>query len=659
MDSKLKKWKNKRDLVKLLQYREYNAEGSRTFKQSLQFTDGLVKRLGLEFELEGHQGCVNCLQWTPDGKHLASGSDDTNIILWDPFRHKQLQVIPTHHIGNIFSVKFLGNECKEVATAAGDCRVLVQSVAGATSRAPPLLECSCHVNRVKRLATSPIEPSLFWSAAEDGFVIQYDLREKHECSSNGPCVLIDLSANFGEAKCIAVNPTKPNYLAVGANDCYVRMYDRRMLKKTVLGQTSTSVNTNKSTSEPPIDHNCVQYYAPGHLAVENAAATTFKLAATYVSFNSAGSEMLVNIGGEQIYLFDINNSRHIKEMMVPQSPGMKLWKNGMKKTCCCRHETNGFVNFEKFATTAEEKCPVCCYYMKRARMFYGRKWMGDLYNAARDYLQVIQRWPEHCASYIELIKCLVALKWTNEAQQWLEHFCSLHPDYTDNSQVSELRQKIESALKEEKATSANGGSGEGGGEDRDGSGTDGTDPISEEKERFLRRVDEAEQKKRLESFDFEVRFVGHCNTTTDIKEANFLGEDGQYVCAGSDEGFIFIWERRRADIVTVLSGDVSIVNCVQPHPTACFLASSGIDAAVKLWSPISEEDADSNPRLVKDIDVAIESNQQRMSMDPFESMLVNMGYRIPGISVDPAFQVFMEISSDVHTLDRVPSCRTC
>ncbi|CAH1955481.1 unnamed protein product [Acanthoscelides obtectus] len=311
MDSKLKRWKDKRELLKLLQFREYNAECSRTVKQTLQFTDSLIKRLGLEFELEGHQGCVNCLQWTPDGKHLASGSDDTNVILWDPFRHKQLEVIPTHHIGNIFSVKFLGNECKEIATAAGDCRVLVQSVVGATSRAPPLLECSCHVNRVKRLATSPIEPSLFWSAAEDGFVIQYDLREKHECSNSALRVLIDLSDNFGEAKCIAVNPTKPYYLAVGANDCYVRMYDRRKLKNHVIGQTSTSAHSNKCSSNPPIDYGCVQYYAPGHLAVENASATTFKLAATYVSFNAAGSEMLVNIGGEQIYLFDVNNSRFV------------------------------------------------------------------------------------------------------------------------------------------------------------------------------------------------------------------------------------------------------------------------------------------------------------------------------------------------------------
>ena len=38
-----------------------------------------------------------------------------------------------------------------------------------------------------------------------------------------------------------------------------------------------------------------------------------------------------------------------------------------------------------------------------------------------------------------------------------------------------------------------------------------------------KKVDEDEKKIRLDSYDFEKRYLGHCNTTTDIKEANFLG----------------------------------------------------------------------------------------------------------------------------------------
>jgi WD and tetratricopeptide repeat-containing protein 1 len=105
MEGKLKGWRSNRNVLKLMQCREVNSNAAKTLKQRSQFSDTFIKRLGLEAELEGHQGCVNCLEWSPDGLHLASGSDDTNVILWDPFRHKQIEVIPTPHIGNIFSVK--------------------------------------------------------------------------------------------------------------------------------------------------------------------------------------------------------------------------------------------------------------------------------------------------------------------------------------------------------------------------------------------------------------------------------------------------------------------------------------------------------------------------------------------------------------------------
>lgn len=38
----------------------------------------------------------------------------------------------------------------------------------------------------------------------------------------------------------------------------------------------------------------------------------------------------------------------------------------------------------------------------------------------------------------------------------------------------------------------------------------------------------------------------------------------------------------------VLRGDDSIVNCLQPHPNSCLLATSGIDPVVRLWSPKAE-----------------------------------------------------------------------
>lgn len=63
---------------------------------------------------------------------------------------------------------------------------------------------------------------------------------------------------------------------------------------------------------------------------------------------------------------------------------------------------------------------------------------------------------------------------------------------------------------------------------------------------------------------------------------------GEFIVAGSDDGSIFIWDRVSTNIVRVLRGDDSIVNCLQPHPTTCMLATSGIDPVVRLWSPRAE-----------------------------------------------------------------------
>lgn len=41
-----------------------------------------------------------------------------------------------------------------------------------------------------------------------------------------------------------------------------------------------------------------------------------------------------------------------------------------------------------------------------------------------------------------------------------------------------------------------------------------------------------ERQLRAAARDYSQRFLGHCNTTTDIKEANFLGHDANYVAAG-------------------------------------------------------------------------------------------------------------------------------
>ena len=59
-------------------------------------------------------------------------------------------------------------------------------------------------------------------------------------------MLIDLTEFWGqlvEAKCLAVNPRDNNYLAVGANGPFVRLYDIRMINNYRLVLTVSAAAT--------------------------------------------------------------------------------------------------------------------------------------------------------------------------------------------------------------------------------------------------------------------------------------------------------------------------------------------------------------------------------------------------------------------------------
>jgi len=151
-----------------IERREHQANSiNRRFQRALHVNPGFADRLGLIKELEGHNGCVNCLEWSQDGSLLVSGSDDFNIIVWEALRYRIGCKMNSGHSGNIFSVKFLPHSNNNtVASAAADAKVRLHSV---NSR-----ECAqvfgCHLHRVKRLAVSPHLPYVLWSGSEDGTV---------------------------------------------------------------------------------------------------------------------------------------------------------------------------------------------------------------------------------------------------------------------------------------------------------------------------------------------------------------------------------------------------------------------------------------------------------------------------------------------------------
>lgn len=57
-------------------------------------------------------------------------------------------------------------------------------------------------------------------------------------------------------------------------------------------------------------------------------------------------------------------------------------------------------------------------------------------------------------------------------------------------------------------------------------------------------------------------YRGHCNVKT-VKDVNFFGLDDEYVASGSDNGHVFLWDRKTAKLVNILEGDSEVVNVVQ------------------------------------------------------------------------------------------------
>ncbi|KAF9884439.1 hypothetical protein FE257_001770 [Aspergillus nanangensis] len=78
-------------------------------------------------------------------------------------------------------------------------------------------------------------------------------------------------------------------------------------------------------------------------------------------------------------------------------------------------------------------------------------------------------------------------------------------------------------------------------------------------------------------------YRGHCNIKT-VKDVNYFGLDDEYVVSGSDDGNIFVWERKSGKLVNILEGDSDVVNVVQGHPYEPTIACSGIDNTIKVFS---------------------------------------------------------------------------
>ncbi|KAG9450778.1 hypothetical protein H6P81_010743 [Aristolochia fimbriata] len=656
----------------------------------LQMHSSLIKRLSLEKELEGHQGCVNAIAWNSRGSLLISGSDDTRVNIWSYTRKSLLHSIDSGHTTNIFCTKFVPETSDElVVSGAGDSEVRMFNLSYLRGQSieetlEPQALFRCHGKRVKKLAVEVGNPNVVCSASEDGTLRQHDFREGSSCppagSSHQECrnILLDLRAGAKKSladpprfslalKSCDISTTRPHQLLVGGSDAFARLYDRRMLPP-----LSSSM---KSMKPPP----CVNYFCPMHLS--DLSRSTLHL--THVTFSPNGEEVLISYSGEHVYLMDVNLGcesvlKYSVEDVVKQAnlaPEPSESERAQDLISKPYHHFNDRIQNCNSHTRqcrklleAAEKCIEQSDYFSgieacnelldgrireigpaneydclciRSALLLKRKWKNDVHMAIRDCHKARRIDPSSYRAYFCMAEALLELGKHKEA---LDYALVAHRLAPSNYQVSEMVETIKQHLASAEAAENDGSSK---GESRKGKSKSSSDvnlrqeansetsqecprseredsDIEEEMEldfetsisgdegrdiesgilrgslnlRFHRKADSAREKYSSQNenltyqpenvIDMKQRYVGHCNVGTDIKQASFLGQNGEFVATGSDDGRWFIWEKKTGRLVKMLAGDEAVVNCVQCHPFDCTIATSGIDNTIKIWTPHSE-----------------------------------------------------------------------
>ncbi|KAM4814068.1 DDB1- and CUL4-associated factor 6 isoform X5 [Urocitellus parryii] len=258
-----------------------------------------IQRLKLEATLNVHDGCVNTICWNDTGEYILSGSDDTKLVISNPYSRKVLTTIRSGHRANIFSAKFLPcTNDKQIVSCSGDGVIFYTNV---DQDAETNRQCqfTCHYGTTYEIMTVPNDPYTFLSCGEDGTVRWFDTRIKTSCTKED--CKDDILINCRRAATsVAICPPVPYYLAVGCSDSSVRIYDRRML-----GTRATGNYAGRGTT------GMVARFIPSHLNNKSCRVTS-------LCYSEDGQEILVSYSSDYIYLFDPKDDT-ARELKTPSA----------------------------------------------------------------------------------------------------------------------------------------------------------------------------------------------------------------------------------------------------------------------------------------------------------------------------------------------------
>jgi WD40 repeat protein len=131
--------------------------------------------------LSGHHSVVDKVAFSPDGRILATVSDDKTVVLWDVARRTPLDRPMVGHHDKVASVAF-SHDGQTLATGSTDKTVVLWDVARRTPLGRPLVG---HTDTVWSVAFSPDDRTLA-SSDRDGKVLFWDVARRTAPTLLGP-----------------------------------------------------------------------------------------------------------------------------------------------------------------------------------------------------------------------------------------------------------------------------------------------------------------------------------------------------------------------------------------------------------------------------------------------------------------------------------------
>uniref|UniRef100_A0A8C2I9H3 Ddb1 and cul4 associated factor 6 n=1 Tax=Cyprinus carpio TaxID=7962 RepID=A0A8C2I9H3_CYPCA len=551
-----------------------------------------VQRLKLEAVLSVHDGCVNTISWNDTGEYILSGSDDTNLVITNPYNRKVKTTIRSGHRANIFSAKFMPHtNDQQIVSCSGDGIIFYTNIEK-SQEINRQCQFTCHYGTAYEIITVPNDPYTFLSCGEDGTVRWFDMRMKTSCTKED-CkddILINCQR---AATSISICPLVPYYLAVGCSDSSVRIYDRRML-----GTRATGNYMGRGTIGM-----CV-CFVPEHLSSKSCRVTS-------LCYSEDGQEVLVSYSSDYIYLFDPKDDQ-ARELKGPSEERREELRQPPVKRLRLRGD---------WSDTGP-----------RARPESERERDGE----QSPNVSLMQRMSDMLSRWFEEASEAQSSRARPQTRPRAGHVIS-----DQSIGVTEASPNTTETLKSTSVPSlgTSPGYSSGSGSTPPGPGRTGTaEPVlslhystegttttavlklifykhysacstfhrrsaaARIQELFRRRKERREMEEsetqNIRRPSIKMVYKGHRNSRTMIKESCFWGNN--FVMSGSDCGHIFIWDRHTGEHLMLLEADNHVVNCLQPHPYDPILASSGIDYDIKLWSPL-EQSASFNRVLAEEV----------------------------------------------------------